>query len=612
MTSNSASATVEMQKIPRWDLSSIYPGLDSPQYREDFARYERWLGELEAEFDRLEVRRSAEPLAQSAETLGQVLETLLPRIGEGVMLAETLDAFVYGLITTNSYDAEASREYSKFEMLDTRKQKLFVRLRGWIGGMEKQLPAMLGREALKPYEFFLRESARKSKFLMPEALEDLAAELCVDGASAFSKLQGNVTSQLKMPFERDGRVDQLPMTMIRNLAYDPDPAVRERAYRVELQGWESVRTTVAACLNSIKGTALTLAKRRGRTSVLEVAMDDNRVDRATLDAMMGAIREAFPMFRRYLQSKARKLGKKQLPWWDLFAPVGSAQKHFDWSAAREFVVEKFSTFSDDLGQFAATAFDKQWIDAEPRDGKRGGAYCMPVQGREESRVMMNFDGSFEQLMTLAHELGHGYHNACQTGLPMLLRGAPSTLAETASIFCETLVAEAAIAGADDAEKLVILEAQIAGATQVCLDISSRFIFESAVLEGRKKSELGPDELCQQMLAAQKETYADGLDPATYHPYMWVMKPHYYNHDHNFYNFPYAFGHLFGLGLFAIFQREGADFVSRYKQLLRDTGCNYAAPLASRFGIDITKPDFWRASLRVIDEQVERYEAINVS
>ena len=444
---------------------------------------------------------------------------------------------------------------------------------------------------------------------LSEELEALAADLVLDGGGAFGKLQGNVTSQLKVPFERNGKVEQLPITVVRNLSFDADPEIRERAYHTEIAGWESIRTSVAACLNGVKGTAVTLARRRGRPRWLDEALEQNRVDQQTLDALLGAIREHFPTFRRYLKSKAAKLGKPQLPWWDLFAPVGEANRIFSWSDARDFIVEKFGSFSSELGDYAATAFDEHWIDAEPRDGKRGGAYCMSIPATEESRILANFDGNFEQVSTLAHELGHGYHNHCQKGLPPLLRGAPMTLAETASIFCETLIAEAALKEAQPAEQLAILESQIGGATQVCLDISSRFLFESAVVERRAGSELSPDEFCELMLAAQRETYAEGVDPATYHKYMWLWKPHYYAHNYNFYNFPYAFGHLFGLGLYAIYKQEGDAFIPRYNELLRVTEQDYSAPLAARFGLDITTPDFWRASLELVAEQVDRYEAL---
>jgi pepF/M3 family oligoendopeptidase len=597
------------EQLPHWDLSNIYAGLATEDYTQDFARYESFLTGLEQYFAANAIGRSQHVEGED-DRLAVVLNHTLDKLNELSLVGETLSAFVHGVLTTNSYDAAAIHETSKLEILGTRRQQLEVRLKGWVGSLGARLEVLLQmRPALAEHAFLLRLLAQQSKYLMSEPMEQLAAELCLDAGMAFGRLQGAVTSQLRVHCERNGKTEELPITVVRNLCFDPDPGVRQRAYRAELRGWESIRTTVAACLNSVKGTALTLARRRGRASVLEMALEDNRIDRKTLDALLDAMREFFPVFRRYLAAKAKKLGKAQLPWWDIFAPMGHAETRFSWTAARDFIVEKFSTFSDEMGRFASTAFERRWIDAEPRDGKRGGAFCMPVPAREESRILANFDGSFEQVSTLAHELGHGFHNHCQRGLEMLRRGSPSTLAETASIFCETLVAEAAIRDATAEEKLMILEAQLAGATQVCVDISSRFIFESAVFDGRQKSELSPDEFCDLMTEAQRQTYAEGVDPKTYHPYMWLWKPHYYSYDYNFYNFPYAFGHLFGLGLYAVYQQEGPTFVPRYVELLRDTGQDWAAPLASRFGIDITHGDFWRESLRVIERQVEQYESL---
>jgi len=610
-----AHATREAESgetLPRWDTSNIYSSLTGADYQAAKQRLESQLADLEAYFVEHSIRRLS-PGASAASSDDQqraTLEATLARVNAFATLLETLQAFVYAVVSTDSYDAHAAAELSKLELLGTRGQKLRVRLQGWIGSHAERLDAWLGQSsALQTHAYFLREAARRSQYLMSEELEDLAAELVLDAGTAFGKLQGNVTSQLKVPFERDGAIQTLPITVVRNMCFDPDAALRERAYRAELAGWESVRTSVAACLNGVKGTAVTLARRRGRASVLDAALDDNHIDRATLDAMMGSIGEAIPMFRRYLHAKADKLQLPRLRWWDIFAPLGSAHRKFSWSAARQMIVEKFGSFSPEMADYAQQAFERRWIDAAPRDGKRGGAFCMEVPGVEESRILANFDGSFEQVSTLAHELGHGYHNHCQRGLDQLVRGAPSTLAETASIFCETLLAEAALESAAPSEQLAILETQLCGATQVCLDITSRFQFESAVLQRRAECELSADDFCQLMLQAQAETYGEAVEPETYHRYMWLWKPHYYAHEHNFYNFPYAFGHLFALGLYAIFRREGASFVPRYNELLRATNQANAAPLAARFGIDITRPEFWRDSLRIIEQQLVRFAAL---
>ena len=604
------SEATPIDQLPRWDLTPIYAGLDSDDYRRAYDELATQTTALGAFFDQHHIRRqTTKPTADAA--LAALVSDVLSRVNGLAMLADRLEGFVFGIVTTNSYDDRAQSEQSKLERLGTSRKQLQVRLEGWIGSLEPVLAKLveIGDEQVKSHRFYLFDTARQSKFLMSEEKEHLAAELCLDAGGAFGKLQGNVTSQLKVTMERGGKTETLPITVVRNLSFDPDRAVRQKAYEVEQAGWQSIRTTVAACMNGVKGTAQTLALARGRASVLEVALDQNKIDQATLDALLGAIREAFPIFRRYLLAKARKLGLERLAWWDLFAPLGESHRTYSWTEAHKFIVKQFDAFTPELGKFAARAFDEHWIDGQPRDGKRAGAYCMGIMAIDQSRILANFDGSFDQVSTLAHELGHAFHNDCQTGLTALERGAPMTLAETASIFCETLIAEAALAASPPDEQLPILETQLAGATQVCLDISSRFLFESQVFERRAKSELSADELCNMMRAAQAETYADAIVPETYHPYMWLWKPHYYTYEMNFYNFPYAFGHLFALGLYAEFKRQGSSFVPRYKELLRATGQDYAAPLVQRFGIDITKPDFWRQSLAIIAGQVERYEKV---
>ena len=400
------------------------------------------------------------------------------------------------------------------------------------------------------------------------------------------------------------------MTVIRNLANDPDEDVRRRAYETELEGWAKIREPVAFALNCVKGTAITLARRRGYEDVLHWTLESDRMDRPTLDALLAAMRDSFPSFRRYFLSKAAKLGKERMAWWDLMAPVGTVDLHYTWGETVSFVLEQFATFTPELADFAKRAFDGRWIDAEPRGGKIGGGFHMSVPKVEESRILCNFDGSFDQLSTIAHELGHGFHSYSQNGLPMLRRGSSGGLAETASIFCETIVTNAAIEAAGPAAQLGILENQLINASQVIVDISSRFIFESEVVKRRANAELSADDFCELMLDAERQTYGDGLDQDHLHPYMWLLKPHYYEHRYNFYNFPYAFGLLFGLGVYAIYQKEGPAFIPRYKELLRSTGEGKAADLAARYGIDLRSKQFWADSIKVIEEQIDRYCALD--
>ncbi|MGZ3622426.1 MAG: M3 family metallopeptidase, partial [Ktedonobacteraceae bacterium] len=323
---------------------------------------------------------------------------------------------------------------------------------------------------------------------------------------------------------------------------------------------------------------------------------------------LGAAYESFPDFRRYLNAKARVLGLPRLAWYDVFAPVSSTEKVWEYPDASTFIIEQFGSFSPRLSSFAARAFRENWIDAEPREGKVDGAYCTPLRG-DESRVFANYKASYDGVSTLAHELGHGYHNLNLAQRTILQRSTPMTLAETASIFCETIIRNAAMQNAGRQEQIAILEASLQGACQVVVDITSRFLFEQRVFEQRVKRELSIEELNNLMLESQRETYGDGLDENALHPYMWAMKPHYYSSTLSFYNYPYMFGLLFGLGLYARYKEDAEKFKSGYDELLSSTGLADAASLAQQFGIDIHSGDFWRASLDIIRQDIDLFEKL---
>jgi oligoendopeptidase F len=313
--------------------------------------------------------------------------------------------------------------------------------------------------------------------------------------------------------------------------------------------------------------------------------------------MLTAARESFPDFRRYLRAKARMLGLPRLAWYDLFAPVTAGEKTWEYEDGAAFIVEQFDTFSSRLSNFAARAFREHWIDAEPREGKQDGAYCTPLR-KDESRVFANYKASFDGVSTLAHELGHGYHNLNLSKRTMLQRSTPMALAETASIFCETIIRNAALQKAGRQEQIAILEASLQGSCQVVVDITSRFLFEQRLFERRRQRELSIDELNNLMLEAQRETYADGLDERALHPYKI-----------SFYNYPYMFGLLFGLGLYARYKEDGERFKTSYDELLSSTGLADAATLAAQFGIDVRSLDFWRKSFAIVREDIEQFEEL---
>jgi pepF/M3 family oligoendopeptidase len=439
---------------------------------------------------------------------------------------------------------------------------------------------------------------------MSEAEESLASDLAPASALAWQRLHGDVSSQVTVELRVPGEpVERIPMTMARGLATHRDEPRRRAAYEGELEAWAGVAVPLAAALNGAKGTMGVLNRRRGFASDLEPALRANNVDRATLDAMTDAVVASLPTFRRYFRAKAKLLGHAGgLPWWDLLAPVG-AGTDASWRDATERVRAAFGGFSPELLGLANRAFDERWIDAEMRDGKRGGAYCTGIE-RDVSRVMMNFDGSHDSVTTLAHELGHAFHNVTLADRTPLQRRLPMALAETASIFCETLLFEHAVAlAADDGERLALLDTHLVGASQVVVDIHSRFLFETELCTRRKRTSLSVDELNAAMLDAQDAAYGDGLHPDHRHPYMWAVKPHYFT---PFYNWPYTFGLLFGIGLYARYLDDPDRFRAGYDDLLSQAGMADAVTLAGGFGIDVRDGAFWAASLDVLARHVDDY------
>ncbi len=603
---------IKAGSLPHWDLSNVYPSLESEKFRTAIESLKGQITELEAYCTQYGIGRTESGLTPpDTSRPKEIADGYITRMNSLLRLLSTISAFIASFVTTDSYNASAKRAESEFEIIQTRIKKIDVLFHGWTRSVGESLPAILALPGpSKEHAFYLKEVLEQSRYLMSEPEESLAGELELSGGNAWSKLQGTICSQLTVEFELDGEKEKMPITAILNLGHHKDPDVRRRAYTAELEAWKTVREPLAAALNGVKGTVVTLSKRRGRVDALHASLDQARIDRETLTTLIETMQESFPHFRGYLKAKAKRMGCNALPWWDLFAPVGTVDRHYSWDEAREFIVEQFGTFSGRLARLAERAFQHNWIDAEPRDGKRGGAFCMEVPAVDESRVLCNFDGSLDAVSTVAHELGHAYHNECQVGKTVLQTRTPMTLAETASIFCETIVSDAVLAHASSRdEKLAVLESSLISSTQVIVDITSRFLFEKQVFERREKSELSADEFCEMMSQSQKDTYGDGLDDAYLHEYMWAWKPHYYSTALSFYNFPYAFGLLFGLGLYARYMKQGASFVSEYESLLASTGEGTPAELASRFGINIKKPDFWKDSLKMIEERIDQYEAL---
>ena len=574
-----------------WNLDKMYQGFDDP-------RYGTALKELEA---------TVSNFCGFAGTLSSL--NPLEGLRQGLYYEETLmtlgsDLAIYAQLrqATNTRDTVCSSRLGQVMQLLSSAAGAEAAWKEWAASLPGLMELVNSDPLLKEHTFLFETLQRDSVHLLGEMGEQISARMQLSGSNAWSELHGYLTSTVKVYY--DGGITNL--SAIRNLAYDPDSAVRKAAYEAELACYESIQDSVAFALNSIKLETLSDCSLRGYTSPLDRTLEESHMQRRTLEAMLSAIEEALPHFRRYLKTKAKALGHENgLPWYDLFAPMGSAETRYTTQEVRDILVELFHSFDPELAQMTATAFDEAWIDFFPRDGKSGGAFCEFIPRLKESRILTNFDGMFTDIVTLAHELGHAFHNRCIQDHRALNQAYTMPLAETASIFNECVINTAALQNAEnDAQKLALLESQLQDVTQIIVDIYSRFRFESLVFQNREHSFLDADALCSLMAQAQQESYGDGLDPALRHPYMWICKPHYYGPT--FYNFPYAFGGLFARGLYAQYEKEGAAFVPKYKQLLHTTPIASAEDVAATAGIDLADKTFWRSALELVIKQIDQF------
>lgn len=582
----------------RWSLDELYSSFESEQFKGDLKKNEELIEEL-----KLWGKRKL----TSSNNKVTVIEEYITLQNQLYGVATRLLSFSELTTSVEAKNEIASSISEQIEQKLTDLTEVQVDFQKWLGKIDNLEEIINSSSIIKEHEFYLKETLAKNKYLLSKEEEIVISKMRNTGSNAWSKLQNMVSSTLLVDININGEEKELPLPIVRNMAHDGDAIIRKSAYEAELNSYSKIEQASAACLNGIKGEVISLCKMRGFHSPLEETLINSRMDRETLDAMLTAMVESLPHFHSYFLKKAEKLGfKKAMPFYEMFAPMGEKEIKFTYEEAKNFIVNHFNTFSSELGDFATNAFDKRWIDAEPRQGKRGGAFCSNLQSIKESRILCNFTGSFSDVVTIAHELGHGYHGACLTKETFLNSNYSMPIAETASIFCETIVKKAALKSATKEEAITILESEISGSAQVIVDIYSRYLFETELFKRREKSSLSVNELKDIMLEAQKQAYGPSLAENCLHPYMWVNKPHYYYAEANFYNFPYAFGLLFSKGLYAEYLKRGESFVSEYDKLLSVTGKNKIADVTMMMGIDIHSIDFWRNSLKIIQEDIEKF------
>ncbi len=581
--------------MKNWNLDALYLGFDET-YQNDLNRYESMIDDY------------VNWINSNIDNPKTYIEGYLTRSEELTKLGRTLGSFVSLTMSTDVTHKEAPLYMSKLQKISRKSTVEDVKFSRYLTTVDLDKLAS-DSKIISDYLYLLKLVQSYAKHLLSEKEEVLYAKLRELASSSWGQLQSITTANLPVIY----RGKEITLSEVRNLAYDQDPEVRKDAYEAEIKSFGLIEDTVAMALSNIKREVVIMNELRGYESALDKTLESSKMTRETLEAMISAMKDFRPDFEKYLQGKAKYLGhKNNLPFYDMFAPVGKLEKTYTYEEAQDIIKKAYYGFSKRLGDFATKAFDQEWIDVYPKKGKRGGAFCSNQPQLGQSRIMTNFTGSLSDVLTLSHELGHGYHGDVISSNKPLHWSYPMPLAETASIFCETIVNNYLLSLINDPkERLSVLENSLQGDTQVIIDILSRFIFESNLFD-KANGPVSKHVMKEMMIEAQKEAYMNGLDHDTLHPYMWLVKGHYYSAGLNFYNFPYAFGLLFGKGLYAQYLKDPQKFKKSYDELLSLTTKTSVEACASSMNIDVTDKAFWIDSLNQVKKDIDEViELMNV-
>ena len=597
---------VNLQKntIPHWNMQQIWKSFSDSEYKNSIEKLQQLIKQISYH------------VKNPIEDFNQFLKIYLSMDNELGSLSESLYAYSYSIYATDTTNTDSLNNMALLEELQVSIADYQLVFRQILKENQTKLSSFFHSfPEYKKYEFILEEEISYFNHQMERKEESIANDLQRFGGDAWSKLHEQIISN--MVDKETGKT----FNQLRNDAYSPDRNIRKESYYKEIALLEQNQIAISSALNNIKGATISLNKKRnwgdGFEGAINRSLFSSRLSRKSLDALISAIEDSIPMWQEYLFEKAKALNLKdekgnseKCSFYDIFAPLitESSDKEKDWTyqEAKEFIINKFSEFSSHMGNFVKTAFEENWVDAEIRKGKVGGAFCIDFPLQKVSRVLTNFSGTTSDILTLAHELGHAYHHFCIKDLDYNLCSYPMTLAETASIFSETMVTNSMLKTANLSEKINLLEMHLSDSCQTLLDILSRFYFEKSVFEERENKELVAEDFCRLMNDAQNKTYGNSLTE-TKHPYLWAVKTHYYSPSLDFYNFPYAFGQLFALGLYSQYKDSPKEFPSQYQELLKNTGSMTCEEVCKLAGFDITTKDFWLSGIKELKLEFEEWK-----
>jgi oligoendopeptidase F len=590
-----------------WDLTSFFPEFNGPQM---------------VQFKTL-LQRDLDALTRQASDLGTLTpdnsahwqalmlqaEDLLTRLGH---LSSYLGCLESAHADVDAYRVERTalaRLFAEVEKLDA------VCLKAFKQATEECFQNWCDRPALKPVAYYLRRMRERAQFTMSLPEETLAADLGVDGIKAWERLYNRLTGKLVFEFTNQlGKPEQRPISQWRALMSNEDRSLGRSAFEGGNRAWQSIEEPCAAALNAICGTRLCLYNRRGVKHFLDKPLFQAGINHQTLEAMYTAIHRSIDLPREILRVKAGCMGRKGIWFFEREAPLPLPQPAapFNWPEAVEAVGSAFDQAYPDLGAFFRKMLDHRWIESQARPNKRPGAFCTDSDLTNEQRVFMTFSNDINSLTTLAHEVGHAWHAHLLSHTRPLARSYPMTLAETASVFAESIFSQGLYRdpGISDSQKLRMLDAELSDAAVMLLDITTRYEFEKAFYEQRAQNELPASQLKALMTATQRRVYGDALLQDGSDPYFWASKQHFYFTGTSFYNFPYTFGFLLTRALIDLFERQGPPFLKQYENFLKRSGSAQVEQVVSScLGLNIGTTSFWSRSIDSLRPLLEQYRAM---
>lgn len=586
----------EKQKLSQvWDLDSIFPGgSDSTEFQAFIETLENDLKQLHDNIDEQE--------ASVQEVTSWILN--VQELAKSIRQA---GAFLSCLNAQDVKDAKARQLLGTVSQTGTILEAILTNIDDQLLNMsEENWQTFIKQDVFTEVTYPLLERRLRAKEKLSPREETLIQKLSVDGYHAWGQLYDTVVGRMKITVEEDGNTEELSVGQADNKMSSGDRTLREQVSQKWEEAWANEADLCADALNHLAGFRLQVYGQRGWDNVLQEPLEINRMSQETLDAMWNTISENKPKFVEFLQRKAELLGVEKLSWHDVFAPLSKDVPEVSYDEASEIIINQFQQLTPQMAEFTKEAFQKRWIEAESRAGKRPGGFCTSFPLSSESRIFMTYAGTASNVSTLAHELGHAFHQHVMNDLPYLAQRYAMNVAETASTFAEMVVADATVKNAATKEEhLTLLEDKVSRSIAFFMNIHARFLFETRFYEERKQGLVSVSRLNELMEQAQKDAFNDSL--GEYHPHFWASKLHFYITGVPFYNFPYTFGYLFSMGIYALAQKEGEDFEKKYINLLRDTGRMRVEELAMKhLNVDLTKPEFWQGAVNLAASDVDEF------